>query len=347
MIMWNRPFNWKLILVSILLAPLASGLAQDGELGSSTNLNRYTLRGRLGFNIHAKFSRVGTFPAATDIGATGSALDHFYDDGYVRVDQSGNLGGQTWFWGYENSSQISGNNLLFHSASASVGASRDITDDPQPGVELVYNREIGLVGSKCRWGLEMAFGWNGIDLHDGATLPASVSSVTDAYAFTPGTTPPAAPYSGSFQGPGFTISDTPSRSVATLPATIHGTRDLRADLFVGRIGPYLDIPLSSRVQLTLSGGLAVGALYSEFSFRERISYGNSSVVRSGSRTDGDAIYGGFAGANLNFKFNPRWNATLGAQFESLGTRTHSVGGHDAELDLKKSVYLNFGMGYSF
>jgi len=345
--MWNRPSNWKLILASILLAPVASSLAADDDMASSTNQNRFTVRGRLGLNIHAKFSRIGTFPAATDIGGTGSALDHFYDDGYVRVDESGNYGGQTWYWGYDSASQISGNNLLFHSTSASVGASHEVSDDPQYGVEMVYNRDIGAVGSKCRWGLEMAFGWNGIELHDDATLPANVTRVTDAYAFAPGTTPPAAPFRGPFSGPSFSISDTPTRSVATLPATISGVRDLQADLFVGRIGPYLEVPLTSHVQLTLSGGLAVGVLYSEFAFRERINYGGNSVQHSGSRTDGDAIYGGFAGASLNYKFDARWNATIGAQFESLGTRSHSVGGHAAELDLSKSLYFNFGVGYSF
>jgi len=349
MIMWNRPPNWKLILTSILLAPIASSLAADGDMASSTNKNRLTLRGRLGLNIHAKFSRIGTFAPATDIGGTGSALDHFYDDGYVRVDASGNYGGQTWYWGYDNASQISGNNILFHSTSADVGASRDITDDPQYGVEMVYNRDIGAIGSKSRWGLEMAFGWNGIGLRDSKPLRGDVTRVTDAYAFEPGTTPPAAPFDGPYRGPSYSISDTPSRSIATIPggASITGVRDLQADLFVGRIGPYFEFPLSSKVQLSLSGGLAIGVVYSEFSFRERIDFGGGSVTRSGSRTDGDALVGGFAGANLTYKFDDRWNATIGAQFESLGGRSHSVGGHKYELDVSKSVYVSFGIGYSY
>ena len=347
--MWHRPPDWKLFLVPILLAPSAASLAADGDgdLASSTNKTRYTVRGRLGLNIKAKLTGIGSFPAATDIGGTGSALDHFYDDGYVRVDTSGNAGGQTWYWGYDNASQISGNNILFHSASASVGASREVSDDPQYGVEMVFNREIGLVGDKCRWGIEAAFGWTGIELRDSRSLPASITSVTDSYAFEPGTTPPAAPYQGSFQGPGFVISDTPIRSSATVPATITGFRDLRADLFVGRLGPYLEVPLSSRLQLSLSGGLAVGVLYSEFSFRERINYSTTSTVISGSRRDGDALYGGFVGASLNYKFDNRWNASIGAQFESLGARDHAVAGHSAEFDLGKSVYVSFGVGYSF
>ncbi len=195
----------------------------------------------------------------------------------------------------------------------------------------------------------MAFGWNGIELRDSRPLRGDVTRVTDAYAFAPGTTPPAAPFDGPYRGPSYSISDTPNRSIATIPggAAITGVRDFRADLFAGRIGPYFEFPLSSKVQLTLSGGLAVGVIYSEFAFRERINFGTASVVRSGSRTDGDALYGGFAGANLTYKFDDRWNATMGAQFESLGTRSHSVAGHKAELDLSKSVYVSFGVGYSF
>lgn len=349
--MWKCPSHWKLLTVPLLLAPAVTSRAADDDPLTNTNKNRFTLRGRLGLNIHAKFSNVGSFPAATDIGGTGSGLDHFYDDGYVRRDSSGSYGGQTWFWGYQNSGQISGNNILFHSSGATVGASQDITDDPQYGLEMVYNHEIGPLGSgsKCRWGMEVAFGWNGVNIHDSQTLHADLNRVTDSYGFTPGTTPPAAPYSGSFQGPGFTISDTPVRSIATIPggATITGFRDLQADLFAGRFGPYFEFPITEKLQLSLSGGVAVGALYSDFAFRERISYSANSVTRSGSRSDGDVLYGGFAGANLNYKFDNRWNATLGAQFESLGSRSHSVEGHKYELDLTKSVYISFGLGYSF
>jgi hypothetical protein len=37
-----------------------------------------------------------------------------YDDGFVFVDSSGNAGGFTWFWGYQNASQIQGDFLVFH-----------------------------------------------------------------------------------------------------------------------------------------------------------------------------------------------------------------------------------------
>ena len=44
-------------------------------------------------------------------------LNRNYADGYVHVDSSGNAGGQTWNWGYQNASQVQGNTLTMHSAS--------------------------------------------------------------------------------------------------------------------------------------------------------------------------------------------------------------------------------------
>jgi len=47
--------------------------------------------------------------------ATGGGIDRCYDDGFVRVDVSGNAGGYTWYWGYQNSSQNQIGFILFHS----------------------------------------------------------------------------------------------------------------------------------------------------------------------------------------------------------------------------------------
>ena len=43
-------------------------------------------------------------------GATGvlpaGGVDHCYNDGFVKLDITGDSGGKTWNWGYENSSQV-------------------------------------------------------------------------------------------------------------------------------------------------------------------------------------------------------------------------------------------------
>ena len=54
----------------------------------------------LGLNISADFKTRGAFNISGNQTASG-----IYDDGYVRVDNTGNAGGYTSFWGYNNASQ--------------------------------------------------------------------------------------------------------------------------------------------------------------------------------------------------------------------------------------------------
>lgn len=339
-----------LALASALLTPAFGAFAADGDMPVthvSTNKNRLTLNARFGLNIDAKF-KSAPFGPRTVVGGTGSALEHFYEDGYVRVDSSGNAGGTTWFWGYNDASQVSGDSILFHSTAGSGDASTgDVNCDPHYGVELVFNREFGRFGRDTRWGLEAGLGWTSIALSDRSTLSGGLTRVTDAYSFMPGTTPPAAPFAGTFTGPNFEINDSPSRSFAPLAGgSIRGQRDFDADLFVGRVGPYVEFPLGEHCLLAISGGLAVGGICSDFSWRETVS-GPANFTHQGSGTDGDILLGGFVGATFTYAFNERWSLDAGGQFMSLGNYSHAAGGAKAELDLGKMFWFSAGVSYSF
>lgn len=349
--MWNRPANWNLLLAAILAAP-AAALAADGDMVSQTNKNRLTLKGRATFNVSAKFTKLAAFKPARSVGGTGGALDHYYDDGFVRVDNSGNFGGQTWFWGYDNAAQISGDNILFHSTSSGGASGKDMDDAPYPGFELVYNREFGTFGKKDqnKWGLEASFGWTSIGISDKRTLNASLSRLTDSYSFTPGTTPPAAPFEGTFEGPNFVINDTPTRSIASVPggATVSGRREFDGDLFLWHLGPYAEFPLSENLLLSVSGGLSVGLMNGDLALNQTLSYaGASPISRRASSSDSDVLLGGFIGANLSYQFNERWSAGVGVQFESLGDYTQSAGGGKAKVDLGAAFHVSVGVSYSF
>ena len=49
--------------------------------------------------------------------AIGTRVNRTYDDGFVLVDASGNSADYTWHWSYENSSQVGGGVLRFHSVT--------------------------------------------------------------------------------------------------------------------------------------------------------------------------------------------------------------------------------------
>src|SRR5256885_10986486 len=60
-----------------------------------------------------------------------------FRSGYVLTDVSGNLGGQTWYWGYDDSaSQISGNTILLNRSTVS-GRSEEHTSELQSPCNLV------------------------------------------------------------------------------------------------------------------------------------------------------------------------------------------------------------------
>src|SRR4051812_38459904 len=100
----------------VAVAPFAIQAADFPE-----NPNRLTLGARFGMNFKGAFGNRG----AVNAGPAIPGADHNYNDGYVRVDSSGNAGGLTWNWGYLNASQVVGDNMQFHaieSASPSGSA---------------------------------------------------------------------------------------------------------------------------------------------------------------------------------------------------------------------------------
>ena len=126
--------------------------------------NRLSLSYRLGLNITADFRRFGGFPAATDPGAdSGAKVDRNYDNGYNRVDITGNdhqpgFPDTTWNWGFQGGSSVQGSSIVLQSASSPANAvSKNNDDGINHGFEISYQREFKRE-EKWRGGLEVAFG---------------------------------------------------------------------------------------------------------------------------------------------------------------------------------------------
>ena len=351
-------FIW-MPLATVLLAPAA-----QAQLAPANGL---TLSARLGFNVSTRFkgntTDLPTF-APTRLTPNGDAYN--YDDGYVLTDSSGNFGGQTWYWGYDNSAthpsgQISDgisfpeNTVLLNRSTptGSYSSSSD-ADDPIPGVELNYSRYLGPIGSSGTWGLEIAVNWQSLSVHDSSTFSGAAMRVTDAYPFSPGTTPPTAspinPYQGAYGDEGFLLGDTPVSSTTTLVpggATISGQRRFEADLWGFRLGPYMSFPVSQKLSLSISGGLAVGLIDSQASWSDTVTVAGKSVTTKGSGDDFGILWGGVAAANLSWSFSDHWSATAGVQYQYLGTYEADYGKRSVEVDLTQSFFLLVGASYKF
>lgn len=346
--------------------PLATVLLAPAAQAQPTTANGLTLSARLGFNISARFQGSASgLPELAPIRTTPNGDAYNYDDGYVLTDSSGNYGGQTWYWGYDNSAAYPGgqisdgidfpNNSILLSRSTADGSfsSPSMEDDPIPGVELNYSRWLGQWG-KASYGLEIAANWQTLSMSDRSTFYGNARRITDAYSFTPGTTPPTSspnsPYQGGYGDEGFLLGDTPISSTTSLVpggSTISGKRQFEADLWGFRLGPYLSFPLTEKLKLSISGGLAVGFLDSQASWSDTITVAGKSVLSTGSGNDFGILWGGVAAANLSWDFNDRWSAIAGVQYQYLGTYEADFGKRSVEVDLSQSFFLQLGASYRF
>ena len=354
-----KPFKsiWPVLIGACLCGSAAAHAQQDVSNQLTNQLaNQFTLSARFGFNISAGFKGLSALPLPSSTRKTPQGDAYNYDDGYVLTDNTGNFGGQTWYWGYDNSArQISGNNILMSRNSLAGGtSSASLDNDPSYGAELVYRRLL-VTKKSLSFGLELAANYLNLSLSDSSTLAANVLRTSYPYAFTPGTVPPAAtphsPYQGSPEGPGFVISDTPGTPTTTTViggASIQGNRQFDADIWGLRFGPYLELPVGRRLRLSLSGGLAGGWLDGNASWTETLSVGGvSGAPLSGNGHADEMLWGFYAGATASYQFSQRWSAVAGVQYQDLQNFNHSFGGRQVEVKLSESLFVTVGVGLSF
>ena len=308
------------------------------------NPNRLSLGPRFGLNFKADFNNHATYktPTVNPGPATGGA-DHTYDDGYVRVDSSGNAGNLTWNWGYQNPSQAVVDSMQFHAIRASSSSSAN--DNPQYGTELLYQRIIGSLPASMRgrWGLEAGFGYTDLDLRNqrGGFVPVT----TDTYPLN-GVLPPSAGYNGTFSGPGALLGDTPVRT--TTFASQSGRNKLSGDMFNLRFGPFAEWNLTRRLSFAASVGvtLAPTSVAYDFSETDTLASGDR-FSTSGHSSRSKVLYGPYVSGLLRYNFNPRWGLYVGAQFQNLTDLNQSIGSRSARLDPGATLYGTVGVTWSF
>lgn len=349
------------LLAPLLLAPVLPLVAAEPDAAPRVQLgdpqpptmNRFGVSYRAGFNISAQFKNVASVAHGPSDPrgpgpATGGGIDRFYDDGYNRVDISGNKDGLTWFWGAKSPSQVSGDQLLMHSSSASTIDSKSVDADVSNGFEVTYNRELGRgKNNTWSWGVEGAFGWMNVSVGDNRPLTGGVRTITDAYNL--GGVEVTAPYSGDYTGPGTLIEDAPNRTTAfdANGTLVTGGRGFEADLFSFRLGPYVDLPLNKKWTVGLSGGLAVGVMDGTFSYDQLVAAGSSVTHQVGSTSNTDVLLGGYFSATLRYAINPAWSVFIGGQFVSLSDYTAKAGGQKVVVDLSATAFGTAGISYSF
>ena len=360
--------KWPMPVAGVLLAAAAASASQDlPDYFNSTN--RLTVSFRYGLNIKGRFHEPATlnFPVSLPVAGgrhTPNGDPYNYDNGYVLTDISGNAGNQSWYWGYDSASQVdAANNTISFQRTTVPGAmpgGHDISDDSgRYGVEVAYNRELLRKEDwhDLRFGVEAAINFMPINFSGGTVNSVSLTRTTDTYSYTPGTTPPGyldpgeLPYQGTFQGPGFLINVPSVSSAASLVpgSTFMVQQKFDGNLWGVRLGPYLEMPVTERLSLYLSGGLAAGLMDASVSWNESLTLpnGGPTLSQKGSGDNADLLWGAYVGLQAQYQFSDRWTAELGVQFQDLGTYSHDFGAGTAEVDLRNSIFIQAGLSFSF
>jgi len=334
----------------------------------SETLNKIGLNYQMGLNISVDFKRLGgRFPQPIPL--LGTTVARNYDDGYNRVDiDNNNHGGYvgTWYWGNYSANSVQSQDLVLQNyASLPNAASKDRSDDPHNGFELTYSRQL-YRGDGWRAGVQAAFGYTRIEISDSRSFTTTAYRTNDFFPLN-GVTLDNKAYTNTFEGPNQPVIASqpgyyypPTRTVDVLPgaASVTGNRELDANIFLFRLGPYLEVPITEKLSGILSGGLTIGVGETDLRFHENVTIIdpaypvegqplNVSASRSGSGTQADFLVGGYVGGSLSYALNERISVVAGAMFQAAGQAVNNSNGKQAILKLDESILVSIGATYSF
>jgi hypothetical protein len=303
--------------------------------------------------------------------ATTAKTDRIYDDGFNRVDASGNLGdggfgplaSRTGYFGFTSDGQVDlrAGTLALHRTTAGEGLYRDVGDTAnRPAWHAALRLSLSKMKPDRRdWGLEGAVDWARFRDCASGPVAANVRVLTDTYALG-GVVPQRAPYSGRFSPlPGDQrIGDTPSRSLSSVAGTVNGTRTFDGRALVLRGGFWWELIPSKttepqregdRWSVFLRGGLAIIRAKASFSVDEQAQapglQPGARITAAGSRSRSDLGY--FLGARARRSFSPQWAFLAGADFLSGYKLKTSQGDRYALLDLSRVWMLSIGLEYAW
>ena len=283
-----------------------------------------------------------------------------YLDGYVRVDSSGNAGGETTFWGYGSSSQEVGGNIEFRSIASSrrgnqVGRVTDDSVAAGAGFELYGLYDLGpvpflrLKDASPTWGLRLGLQYAHVDLHNQSSTQATVQTFTDAFSLG-GSPAPGAGFAGSFLGPNTLLPDTALVRTfgGTAQVKFEGRRDLEVHLAVSQWGSYVQIPMGKRLRVMLEGGflLAVASGTYEYHHRARLNNSGGQTLR-GREQRTSLLPGFYAGLGFGYDITPRLSLMASGRYQFL--RRYEVPGVDstATLDSRGAFVLGLSTVWRF
>lgn len=337
---------------AVATACLAALCVHQAQAQNNTDSkNQFTLGARFGFNIDTTFRNTAPFQNA---GPAAGNYNRIYNDGHVGIDPSGNLGGRTGNWGFDNASQLQlgGRYLNMTAYQLPLDGYSQKVHDPSYGFELGYARELLKLHDTVSFGVEGAFSYSSYCVSSSQGGGGTV--IHDLYNISGlGIAGPVS-YDGTTAGP--RIPAGPQSRSSTPDITSSWNDKFDSSFYGFKLGPYFDIPLMNNLKLTLSGGFAAVVVDGEFHHRQAANWVNpaagapalpAAYTYNATTSKSDALFGGYLAAKANYALNQNWGAWFGVEYQNVGDYTIKAGAVEAKTDLSAGIYLNAGVSYSF
>jgi len=307
--------------------------------------------------LKADFDGLGAFKGAFNEQPAGGGVDYDYDNGFVHVDSSGNLGGQTWNWSYADDSQFNpadGGSISYSLTHSLADAGAENDSEAESGVECYGYYDMGAVaipGLRERgatWGFRGGLHYARVNIDNQAALFSGTSTLTDTFHLG-GVIPPLAPFSGSFNGPGPLMGDSPDRVVSPgAQALVEGTREIDVHLTTLSLGGYLEIPVVRGFDLTLEGGLNAAIASGSYDFKSATTIaGLGTRNSSGSDSDTTILPGAYVGVSGIYQLTDAWALQASGRYQYMDNFDLESNGSGANLSFDSAFIVSFGALYSF
>lgn len=307
--------------------------------------------------LETEFTGLGTFNRNFNAQPPGGGRNYNYDNGFVRLDSSGNKDSATWNWSYQDAGQFDpggGGSMSYTLTSSSADASATEDGENASGVECYTYFDMGaatfpqLKDLGATWGFRGGLHYAHVDVDSSAALNSGTFVLTDRFKLG-GVVPPAAPYTGTFNGPGPLIGDAPVRSTtAGAAALVAGSRELDVHLTTLSFGSYLEIPVCRRFSMLFEGGLNAAIASGDYDFQSATTItGLGTKNSSGSDSDTSILPGAYLGLSGVYQLNPNWAIQASGRYQYLDDFTLGDNGSEAELSFGSAFILSLGATYSF
>ncbi len=344
-----------------LLLLAVCGLPASGPAEDST-------RHHFGVGLPTTINAKARFTAsrATDPGPNDGSptRDRFYNDGFNRVDSTGNAafpGGSpsTSAYGYDNgllqvvqptAAPPTQGSLALHSLQIVGGDyTRQLANEIRPGVDIFYRYDLKQ-GTNWSVGLEAGFSYQFLQWQQSGAVNSAVDLITDTYNLG-GVSLPATSYRGPINwSPGDSvIGSTPTRTLGpSTPAIVTGSRSLNLDLLQLRLGPTLDWRPTERWGLGVQTGVMLGLGFTQLNYTDRVAVpGIPTISENGSSTRRHLWAGWFNAFRVSLHLDAQWDAHLEVRHVLQNPIHHDGGQRSVALNFSEALGLVVGLGYRF